>query len=149
MTKLPLPQVSTQSLLATDPASDAAIRSLRRVVLGCFIGLILLGLAWELVLAPLRPGGSWLALKVVPLVLALPAIARGQIRSFQWWSMLVLIYLTEGLVRATSDVGLGQSLGWIETALSSLAFGAILWFVKRSRPAAPDSKAAASPQMPV
>ena len=36
-----------------------------------WIGLILLGLAWELYLAPLRPGGSWLVLKVVPLLLPL------------------------------------------------------------------------------
>jgi uncharacterized membrane protein len=103
---------------------------LRRLVMACFISLIVLGLAWELWLAPLRPGGSWLALKVLPLIIALPGIKKGNLRSFQWWSMLVLIYLTEGLVRATSDSGLGVWLGWVETALSGAAFGAILWYVR-------------------
>ena len=41
----------------------------------CFYGtvaslllLIALCIAWETVLAPLRPGGSWLVLKVLPLL---------------------------------------------------------------------------------
>jgi uncharacterized membrane protein len=109
------------------------ISTLRVIVLSCFIGLVLLGLAWELWLAPLRPGGSWLALKVLPLVLALPALWRSNLRSFQWWSMLVLIYLTEGLVRWASDPGLGALLGGIESLLSAIAFGAILLFVRQSR----------------
>src|SRR5690606_28653235 len=41
---------------------------LRRTASVCLIGLIALGLAWELWLAPLRPGGSWLVLKVIPLL---------------------------------------------------------------------------------
>ncbi|HWS75261.1 MAG TPA: DUF2069 domain-containing protein, partial [Quisquiliibacterium sp.] len=48
----------------------------RRLSIFAFAGLVALGLAWELWLAPLKPGGSMLALKVVPLALALPGIAR-------------------------------------------------------------------------
>ena len=40
------------------------------------IALILLGLAWELVLAPLRPGGSWMVLKVLPLLLPLRGVLK-------------------------------------------------------------------------
>lgn len=109
---------------------------LRRLVLACFVSLIVLGLAWELWLAPLRPGAWLLSLKVLPLVVAVPAIARGQVRAFQWWSMGVLLYLTEGLVRATSDTGPSVPLAVIETVLAIVAFLAILGYVRSKRLAA-------------
>ena len=108
----------------------------QRVVLGCFCALVVLGLIWELWLAPLRPGGSLLALKVLPLALALPALARGSLRAYQWWSMGILLYLCEGLVRATSDRGPSVWFAVAETALAGLAFGALLVAVRmrRARP---------------
>lgn len=110
--------------------------SLRRIVLACFVALIALGLAWETWLAPLRPGAWVLALKVVPLAVALPAIARGAVRAYQWWSMGVLFYLTEGLVRATSDTGPSVPLAVVETLLAAIAFLAILGYVRsKARPA--------------
>ena len=107
--------------------------SLRRLVIGQFAAMILLGLAWELWLAPLRPGAWLLSLKVVPLILALPGLIRGQIRTYQWWSMVVMLYLTEGLVRGSSDSGLGAILGWIEAVLASGTFAAILLYVRARR----------------
>jgi len=96
--------------------------------------LAVLALAWELWLAPLRPGGSLLALKALPLVLALPALWRGSVRAYQWWSMLILLYLCEGTVRAMSDPStVGRVLGGIETLLAVLAYGAILAHVRASR----------------
>ena len=105
----------------------------RALVLASLAGLVVLGLAWELWLAPLRPGGSLLALKVLPLLAALPALRRGRIRTYQWWSMLVLAYLMEGLVRGMSDTGLSARLAWLEIALSSIAFFAILAYVRGVR----------------
>ncbi len=107
--------------------------SFRRIVVFCFAALIILGLAWELWLAPLRPGAWLLAVKVIPLAMALPALASGRVRTFQWWSMIVMLYLAEGLVRATSDIGPSVPLAWIEAALSTIAFLAILGFVRASR----------------
>src|SRR5690606_29197644 len=105
----------------------------RRLTIAAFAGLVALGLAWELWLAPLRPGGSMLALKVLPLLLALPAIVRGRVRIYQWWSMGILAYLCEGLVRATSETGASALLAGVEIALSCLAFGGILAFVRAAR----------------
>ena len=59
----------------------------------------MLALAWELALAPLRPGGSWLALKVVPLLLPLPALLRGSTYAMQVALFIVMIYLFEGAAR--------------------------------------------------
>jgi uncharacterized membrane protein len=91
----------------------------------CLLALIMLGVAWELRLAPLRPGGSWLALKVLPLLAALPGFFAGRRYTYQWMSLFVWIYFTEGIVRATSDKpGLSTTLGWIETALTIALFAA-------------------------
>ena len=117
---------------------------LRRITLACFVALIVLGLAWETVLAPLRPGAWSLALKVLPLAVALPALARGSVRAYQWWSMLVLIYLAEGLVRATSDVGASARLAVFETLLAAAAFAAIVLYVRTVRAAALRQPAAAT-----
>lgn len=94
------------------------------------IGLIALCVAWELVLAPLRPGGSWLVLKVVPLLLPLRGILKRDIYTLQWSSMLILLYFAEGIVRATTDRGLSATLGWIEVALVCIFFFCTLAFLR-------------------
>lgn len=109
------------------------MRTLRWTVVAAFVALIALGLAWELWLAPLRPGGSMLALKVFPLCAALAPLARGRVRTFQWWSMLILLYLMEGLVRATSDAGLSARLAAVEAGLAALAFVATLAYLRQLR----------------
>ena len=90
----------------------------------CFslLALIFLCLAWELWLAPLRPGGSWLALKALPLLSPLPGILRGRRYTYQWSSMLIWFYFTEGVVRAWSDKGLSAQLAWGEVALALVFF---------------------------
>ena len=60
------------------------------------IALIALCVAWEMVLAPLRPGGSWLVLKVIPLLLPLRGVLKRDIYTLQWSSMLILLYFAEG-----------------------------------------------------
>ena len=107
--------------------------SLRRVTVACFLALILLGIAWETWLAPVRPGAWLLALKVVPLAVALPAIRRGHLRAYQWWSMLMLLYLAEGSVRASTDAWPSAALASVEAALAGVAYVAILLYVRRRR----------------
>lgn len=98
--------------------------------------LILLAVAWELVLDPLRPGGSWLVLKVLPLLLPLRGVLKRDIYTMQWSSMLILLYLMEGIVRATSDKGLSATLGWIEVALVSIFFFCTILYLRPFKQAA-------------
>jgi uncharacterized membrane protein len=105
----------------------------RRATAALTVALIILGIAWETVLAPLRPGAWLLAFKVIPLVLALPALLRGHVRDYQLWSMLMLLYLCEGVVRGMSDAGLSATLGWIEALLAGGAFGTIIAYVRAAR----------------
>jgi uncharacterized membrane protein len=100
------------------------------------IALILLCVAWELVLAPLRPGGSWLVLKVLPLLLPLRGVLKRDLYTMQWSSMLILLYFTEGIVRATSDQGLSATLGWIEVALVSVFFFCSILYLRPYKQAA-------------
>jgi uncharacterized membrane protein len=93
------------------------------------IALIVLSVAWEWWLAPLRPGGSALVLKAVPLLLALPGVWRRNLYTLQWASMLILLYFAEGIVRGWSDSGLSARLGWLETALAVIFFASTLTYV--------------------
>lgn len=86
------------------------------------LALIALSIAWEWWLAPLRPGGTALVLKAVPLLLALPGVLRQRVYTLQWASMLILLYFAEGIVRGMSDRGLSARLGWLETLLALVFF---------------------------
>ncbi len=105
------------------------------------IALILLSTAWEIWLAPLRPGGSMLVLKVVPLLIGLFGILRGKRYTYQWMSMLILLYFTEGSVRATSDAGLSQILAMIETVLTLIFFASTIYYAKATRATQPRRQA--------
>lgn len=99
--------------------------------------LILLCVAWELALAPLRPGGSWMVLKVVPLLLPLRGILKRDVYTLQWSSMLILVYLAEGLVRATSDANhTSVWLAWAEVALTTIYFVCALAYLHPFKKAA-------------
>lgn len=105
--------------------SGATARSLNALHYGCIVSLLLLialCLAWEIRLAPLRPGGSWMMLKALPLLLPLFGLLRRRRRAFQWSSFLVLAYFTEGVTRAWSESGLSQQLALLEIALSVAFF---------------------------
>ncbi len=111
-------------------------RALRLTATGSLALLFALSIAWELWLAPLRPGGSLVALKALPLLLALPGIARGRRHTYQWSSMLVLAYFAEGVARAWSERSLSQALAGAEVALSLLFFAAAVSFARMTRAAA-------------
>jgi uncharacterized membrane protein len=100
------------------------------------VGLIVLCVAWELFLAPLRPGGSWMVLKVVPLLFPLRGILKRNIYTMQWSSMLILLYLAEGIVRATTDKGFSSTLGWIEVALVTVFFLSTVLYLRPYKQAA-------------
>ena len=100
------------------------------IAITSLIALIALCIAWETFLAPLRPGGSWLMLKAVPLLLPLFGILRGKRYTYQWASMFVLFYFTEGVVRAWSDHGLSAGLALGEVMLSVTFFVAAIYFAK-------------------
>ena len=110
------------------------VRSLALCSSLCLIGLIFLCLAWELWLAPLRPGGSMLVLKTLPLLLPLRGILQGRCYTYQWASMTVLLYFAEGVVRATSDPGISRYPAMVEVALTLVFFASTVSYARLTRP---------------
>lgn len=102
----------------------------RILAVGSLLGLIILGLAWELWLAPIRPGGSWLALKVLPLCLPLAGLLKNRMYTYRWVSLLVWLYFTEGAVRAYSDKPPSNYLAMIEVFLCLTLFTACALHVR-------------------
>ena len=112
--------------------NPAQIRRLNVACSASLIALIFLCLAWELWLAPLRPGGSMLALKAVPLLAPLFGVLRGKRYTHQWASMLVLLYMVEGIVRAMTETGAARFLGTLETLLALTFFACAIFYAKLS-----------------
>jgi uncharacterized membrane protein len=112
------------------------MKAARLAATASLLALIPLCLAWELWLAPLRPGGSLIALKALPLALPLAGIAAGRRYTYQWASMLILAYFAEGVVRAWSERGAAQALAAAEVALSLVFFAAAVAYARLTRAAA-------------
>jgi uncharacterized membrane protein len=108
----------------------------RSTAFASLVALLALCLLWELWLAPLRPGGSLLALKAAPLALPLAGIYAGRRYTYQWSSLLVLAYFAEGVVRAWSESGISQMLAVVEIALSVVCFSSLVAYARSTRAAA-------------
>ncbi len=123
------------------PPPAAHIAQSRAAAVACLLGLIALGLAWELWLAPLRPGGSWWVIKILPLLPALPGLMKNRMYTYRWLSLMVWLYFTEGVVRATSESGLSAGLATLQVVLCVALFVACTLHIRlRLR----DAKAAAA-----
>jgi len=119
----------------------AAVRWTRTAAVTSVLGLIVLGLVWELWLAP--TGSGTLALKVLPLAVPLAGLLKNRMYTYRWVSLLVWLYFFEGAVRATSDRGAGRWLALVEVLLCLVLFAAcsahVRWRLRDAR--ARDAKA--------
>jgi uncharacterized membrane protein len=107
---------------------DRLVRLTRTLAVGSLLGLIVLGLAWELWLAP--TGQRTWALKVLPLAIPLAGLLKHRLYTYRWVSLLVWLYFTEGIVRATSSSGLVVWLAWGQVLLCTLLFAACALHVR-------------------
>ncbi|WP_310341792.1 DUF2069 domain-containing protein [Rhodoferax saidenbachensis] len=121
MTATPLP-------LSVLPARSVQLS--RWLAVATTLGLIALGLAWELALAPVRPGGSWLALKVLPLCIPLAGLLKNRMYTYRWVSLVVWLYFTEGVVRAWGDRAPGNWLAGLEVLLCLVLFVACTVYIR-------------------
>ncbi|MBK9246169.1 MAG: DUF2069 domain-containing protein [Burkholderiales bacterium] len=119
------------SLAVLSPQQRAA----RSIAAASWLALLLLVVLWEWLLAPLRPGGSWLVLKGVPLLLPLRGVLRGDVKVMQWALLLVLAYIAEGSVRAV-DAPPAGTLAMIEIALGLAFFAAAIVYLRPFKKAA-------------
>lgn len=106
------------------------LNRVRFIAIATLVALIALCLAWELFLAPVRPGGSWLALKALPLCLPLAGLLKHKMYTYRWLSLMIWLYFLEGMVRATSDRAPSLYYAWGEAALSLILFIACSVYVR-------------------
>ena len=109
------------------------LRLLYAAAVSSLIALIFLCLGWELWWAPIRPGGSLLALKALPLLLPLFGILHAKRYTYQWSSMFILLYIMEGLVRATSEHGASRNFAITETLLALAFFISVVAYSRSTR----------------
>lgn len=115
------------------PTADAGQARWHRRATILLAALVSLELLWELLLAPLRPGGSWLALKALPLALTFPGVARGSRKARQLTLFLLLAYFAEGVVRALTESGRHALVAWMAATLAVGAFVALLLSLRSHR----------------
>lgn len=104
------------------------------ITVACVLGMVLLTMLWELWLSPLYPGGSWLAAKALIMLLPLRGLLHGRRYTFQWYTMFVLLWLLEGIMRAYAETGLGRWLACIQIALVVVSYTTANLYAKYSRP---------------
>ena len=121
---------TTLPLAAIVHRFNTAVAATRWVAACTLLALIALCLAWELWLAPLRPGGSWLVLKALPLCIPLAGILKNRMYTYRWVSLVIWLYFTEGVVRAWSDKGASAGLALVEVALCLVLFVACALHVR-------------------
>ncbi len=106
------------------------VTATRWLAVGSLLGLIILGVAWELWLAPLRPGGTLLALKVLPLCIPIAGLLRNRMYTYRWVSLLIWPYFTEGVVRAYRADTVTTILALIEILLCLSLFAACVLHIR-------------------
>ncbi len=107
---------------AVNPSVNPSVNITRWLAVGSVLALIALSLAWELYLAPLRPGGSWLVLKALPLCIPIAGLLKNRMYTYRWVSLVVWLYFIEGVVRGWSDKPPGNFLAMLEIGLCITLF---------------------------
>ncbi|KAB8045387.1 DUF2069 domain-containing protein [Janthinobacterium aquaticum] len=106
-----------------------AIASLSTLIVWCVL--------WEMVVAPLKPGGSWLAIKAVPLLIPLYGVIKRDVYTLQWSSMVILLYFTEGVVRGYSDkLAASAFMAWGEAVIVCVYFCCAVLYLRPYKKAA-------------
>jgi uncharacterized membrane protein len=123
-----MPAVNAPTVMKPIAPSASVVRGSRVAVVLLLVALVLLGLLWELWLAP--TGSHALALKVLPLLLPLPGVLALRVRSYQALSLLVWVYVAEGAMRAASERGLSAQLAALELALCIALFVACVIHIR-------------------
>jgi uncharacterized membrane protein len=113
---------------SASPPLPFAVVCTRALAVASTLGLIALGLAWELWLAP--TGRGTLALKVLPLAFAVSGLLKCRMPTYRWLSLLLWLYVAEGALRASTERGLPAMLASLEIALGLALFGACVAHIR-------------------
>jgi len=97
------------------------------------ISLIILNLIWEIFYNPLQDHGSLMVFKSLILLIPLFGILKKNIYTYQWSSMLILLFFIEGIVRFYSEKEISQIMALSQIILSIIFFISTIFFCKYSK----------------
>ncbi|MCS7100183.1 MAG: DUF2069 domain-containing protein [Burkholderiaceae bacterium] len=117
------------------PVASPPSRAALRVARATWIALLVLAILWEWLLAPLRPGGSWLILKAAPLALLARNVWQGDAKALQWALLAVTLYLAEGVVRLAEPLP-ARALAALELLLAGAFYAAAIVHLRPLKKAA-------------
>ena len=125
--------MSAGPFVDTVARNAAWVNASRAALLVLLVALMVLGLVWELWLAP--TGSRALALKVLPLAWPLAGIWAWRLTSVRALSLLVWLYVAEGAMRAATERGVSAQSAWLELLLCGLIFVACVMHIRsRAQP---------------
>lgn len=102
----------------------------RLVVIICICLLLLHQTLYALILSPRGPDFGLFLIQAVPLLVMLPGIARGRLRTYQWICFLILLYFTNAVLNIFTP---GSALkGTLEAIYCVLLFSSAIVFVNSS-----------------
>lgn len=114
----------------SDLEPPQSIKITQLVALSSVIALIVLSVLWELWLAPIRPGGSWLCIKALPLCIPLTGLLKNRLYTYRWLSLWIWFYFIEGVVRVWGDAYPSRLYAGVEVFICILLFGACAMHVR-------------------
>lgn len=115
---------------STPNLSSSSVKLTQNVAVSALIALIVLSVAWELWIAPIREGGSWLCLKALPLCIPLTGLLKNRMYTYRWLSLWIWFYFTEGVVRSWGDTYPSNLLAGLEVLICLILFGACALHVR-------------------
>lgn len=108
----------------------------RRLALGAYALLLVLVVCWEAWGAPLTPvaRGFWVTIKLVPLLVPLYWLVRGNAQAHVLAALLVLLYFCDGIVTTYLGAKAGEPAQWgyglCETLAAVIFIGAATFYAR-------------------
>ncbi len=93
----------------------------------------MLNLVWEIFFNPWSPTGSWMVIKSIILLIPLVGILKKNRRTFQWSSMIILLFFVEGVVRFYTESGYSEQFAFGQILLSLTFFLSSIYYCKYTR----------------
>ncbi len=87
-----------------------------------WVGLMILTLGWDGIYTPLQTSWILVVIKLLPLILPIRGILSGRIYTYQYCSMLIMLYFAESVMRLWDLSFWSRALASIELILCVLFF---------------------------
>tara|TARA_S200000501_G_C20340500_1_gene533041 strand:+ start:107 stop:505 length:399 start_codon:yes stop_codon:yes gene_type:complete len=103
---------------------------LHKISIFSILSLFLTCITWEFLLAYFNSKSPWLIIKSIPIIFPILSTLKKNIYNLQLSSMFILLYFTEGVVRAWSETGYSLSFAILEIFFTILFFLSSIFYLR-------------------